>query len=251
MEDGERREDEQQHRRQRVARPELEPEVLARERDDVGRVESESAHASTRPSVASGATRAGSWVESTTCALAGERRELAVEQRGTLLVERRERLVEHEQRRIVQQRPAEREPLRHSARVGRDAVAARVPEAEALEQHPAPLAALGDAVEAAEEVEVLERGQLAVEQRLVPDVPEVGPLAVDLQRAPRRRSEPGDEAQERRLARAVRAGDEQEPAPGDGERDPSQGALAAVPLLEAFSRDHFGSRLPGRPDTSR
>ena len=43
----------------------------------------------------------------------------------------------------------------------------RVPEAEALEQHAAALAPFGDAVEAPVEVEVLERGQLAVDERLV------------------------------------------------------------------------------------
>ena len=145
-------------------------------------------------------------------ALAGERGELAIEQRRAFLVERGERLVEHEQRRVVEQRAAQRQPLRHAARVGRDAVAARVPETEPLEQHPAPLAPLGHAIEAAEEVEVLERRELAVEQRLVAEVAEVAALGVDRQRAFCRRSEPGDEPEERRLARAVRPGDEQEAA---------------------------------------
>src|SRR5581483_10367151 len=59
MEDDEDGRDEEEHCRQRVARPELEEEVLARERADIAGV----AHtASARPSLASGATCAGSWV---------------------------------------------------------------------------------------------------------------------------------------------------------------------------------------------
>ena len=101
--------------------------------------------------------------------------ELAVEQRGALLVERAERLVEDEQLRVVQQRPAEREPLEHAARERVGPLVARVPEPEALEQHPDPLPALGHAVQPAVEVEVLERGQLAVDERLVAEEPD--PLA--------------------------------------------------------------------------
>ena len=177
MEDDERGEDEEEHRRQRVPRAKLEPEVLAREGDDVGGVEGERAHARTSLWVASAATRAGSCVESTIVRSPVRAASSRVEERRPVLVERRERLVEHEQRRIVEQRPAEREALRHPARERRDAIGPRVPEAEPLEEHPAPLAPLGDAVEPSEEVEVLERRQLAVEQRLVPDEAEVAPFA--------------------------------------------------------------------------
>ena len=194
--------------------------------------------------VASAATRAGIVGREHDRPLAGERCELAVEQRRAVLVERRERLVEHEQRRVVEQRAAEREPLRHPARERRDAVGAHLPEAEPLEQHPAALAALGHAVEAAEELEVLERRQLPVEQRLVPDVAEVAALAVDGQGALRRRGEAGDEPQERRLARAVRARDEQEARARDAERDPREGPLAAVPLLQALPHDHRARASP-------
>src|SRR5438105_872822 len=59
VEDDECRDDEEQHRRQRVARPQLEPEVLSRQRRDVGEV----AHAaSLRLAVASACTRPGSCV---------------------------------------------------------------------------------------------------------------------------------------------------------------------------------------------
>ena len=99
--------------------------------------------------------------------LARQDLELAIEQRRALLVERGERLVEHEQRRIVEQRAAQREPLRHPAGVGRDPIAAHVPETEPLEQRPASLAALGHPIETSEELQVLERSQLAVRHRLV------------------------------------------------------------------------------------
>jgi hypothetical protein len=127
-------------------------------------------------------------------------------------VERRERLVEHEQLGLVQQRAAEREPLRHPARVRRDTLGPHVPEAVALEQHPDPLAPLRYAVEPAVEVEVLEGGQIAVEQRLVPEVPEVAAVGVDIQLAARRGRKPGDEAQQCRLAGSVRARDDEEAA---------------------------------------
>ena len=56
---------------------------------------------------------------------------------------------------------AERETLLHAARERAGALVARLPETEALEQHPDPLPPLGYAVEATVEVEVLDRGQLA------------------------------------------------------------------------------------------
>ena len=92
---------------------------------------------------------------------------LAVEERHPGLVETGVGLVQEEQNGLVQERAAEREPLLHAVRVHGDAVVARLPEAEALEQHPDPLAPLGHAVEPAVEVEVLEGGQLAVDERLV------------------------------------------------------------------------------------
>ena len=207
-----RRDDEEEHRRQRVARPQLEQQVLARERADVADV----AHvASASRPLASGSTRAGSWVETRNVRSAAKLGELRVEQLGARLVERAVRLVEHEQLRLVQEDAAEGEPLRHAARVRGDALVPRLPEPEALEQHPDPLAPLGHAVEPPVEVEVLERGQLAVDERLV---------AEEADRAARSRPtraspavgvrEAGAEPQQRRLPGAVRAGDDQEPAAG-------------------------------------
>src|SRR5205823_11640310 len=59
--DDEHGDDEQQHRRQRVARTQLEQEVLARERSNVGEV----VHASASCVVAKRSVRAGSCVETT------------------------------------------------------------------------------------------------------------------------------------------------------------------------------------------
>src|SRR3954463_15232849 len=90
--------------------------------------------------------------------------------------------------------------------------AARLPEAEALEQHPDPLAPLGHAVEPAVEVEVLEHGQLAVDERLGAGGADRAAPRLRLARAAGRDREPGAEAQQRRLARPVRAGDDEEAA---------------------------------------
>ena len=67
---------------------------------------------------------------------------------------------------------AEREPLHHPAGEGADALVPRAPEAVALEQHSNALAPLGDAIQPAVEVEVLERGQLPVEEGLVTEIAE-------------------------------------------------------------------------------
>ena len=132
----------------------------------------------------------------------------------------------------------EREPLRHPARVRGEALAAHLPEAVALEQHPDPLAALAYAVETAEELEVLERGEVAVEERLVAEVPEPAPVGVDVEPAGRRGGEPGEQPEQRRLARAVRAGDDEKAARIHVEVERLEGAASPVALLDAASPDH-------------
>ena len=114
----------------------------------------------------------------------------------------------------------------------------RIPEPEALEQHPDPLAALWDPVETAVEVEVLERRQLPVDERLVADITEPPALDCDVELAARGCGKPRAEAEEGRLARAVRPGDDEEVARTDVELDPAQDALLAVPLLETAGTDH-------------
>ena len=105
----------------------------------------------------------------------------------------------------MQQGAAEGEPLHHPARVRGDAFGANVPEAEPLEQHAGPLAPLGHAVEAPVEIEVLERGQIAVEKRLVAEIAEATPRRRrDVELAARRRGESRDQPEQRRLPGAVR-----------------------------------------------
>ena len=65
MEDDERGDDEEHHRGQRVPRPELEAEILPRQRGNVGQVVRQARSSSSRAE-ASGASRSGSWVETTT-----------------------------------------------------------------------------------------------------------------------------------------------------------------------------------------
>src|SRR6185312_9807166 len=64
VEDDERRDDEEEHRGDRVARPQLEQQVLARERTDVGEV----GHASPSRADANRSSRSGSWVATTNAA---------------------------------------------------------------------------------------------------------------------------------------------------------------------------------------
>ena len=78
----------------------------------------------------------------------------------------------------MQQGPAERQPLQHPARVRAGALVTRIPEREALEQHPDPLARLGHSIEARVEPQVLDRRELAVHERLVAEEPELPALDV-------------------------------------------------------------------------
>src|SRR3712207_8815505 len=89
-------------------------------------------------------------------------------------------------------------------RSGGDALVARLPQAVALEQHPDPLSALGRVVEPPVESEVLERGQLPVDERLVGEEADPRAIDVDVELARRRREEAGEEREERRLSRSVR-----------------------------------------------
>ena len=76
------------------------------------------------------------------------------------------------------------------------------------------------------------------------DVAEIAALGIDRQRAFCRRSEARDEPEQRRLARSVRPSDEQEPRARHAERDPSEGPLAAVPLLQTVPDDHHARASP-------
>jgi hypothetical protein len=115
---------------------------------------------------------------------------------------------------------------------------ARVPEAVALEQHPDPLAALRHTVEPSVELEVLERGQLTVDERLVGDVADLASTGLDLELAARRREQAGDEGEERRLPRPVRARHDQEAAALDVDVEAADDALVAEAPLEPPRPDH-------------
>ena len=143
VEDDEGREDEEEHRRQRVARAQLDPEVLARERRDVGEV----GHASASLAVARRSSRARSCVDTTIVRCPASSSSSRSRRAAPCSSSAGVRLVEDEQVGLVEQRPAEREALRHAARVGGDPLVSRVPEPEALEQHPDALPPLGHAVE--------------------------------------------------------------------------------------------------------
>ena len=139
----------------RVSRaPELDPQVLARQRDDVGEVRHASA-SSCRGQRSEARRARGSRRRRS---LAGQRLELAIEQRRSSLVRARVRLVEHEQLGVVEQRPAERRAAASSRGSSVETRSLRASHRrEALEKHADPLASLRHAVEAAEEVEVLEQ----------------------------------------------------------------------------------------------
>src|SRR5881397_3695912 len=114
----------------------------------------------------------------------------------------------------------------------------RVPEPEALEQHPATLAPFRDAVQPPIQIEVLEGGQLPVDERLVREVADAPALDADLQRATGRGGETGAETEERRLSRPVRTRDQQEPVVREIELHTPQHALVSVPLLEGACVNH-------------
>src|SRR6185436_7461172 len=171
--------------------------------------------------------------------------ELPLEQLLARLVERVARLVENQQLGVVQERPAERQALQHSARIGARPLRASLPEPEALEQHPDPLAPFGHPVETAIEVKVLDRRQLPVDERLMCEVADLAAFCVDLELARGRDQQAGAEAQQRRLARAVRAGDDEEAAAHKLEVDRLERALVAEAPGQPARPDH------GTPSSAR
>src|SRR5665647_1918283 len=171
-------------------------------------------------------------------ALAVQLGELCVEKLRALGVERGVRLVEDEQRGIVQQRATERQPLRHAARERRHAVGAHIPETEALEQHPDSLTPLGHAVEPPVQLEVLERGELAIHERIVCEIADLRALHADDELTLAGQREPGADAQQRRLPGSVRARDDREAALRQLEVDAPQDPLLAEALPEPARRDH-------------
>ena len=97
------------------------------------------------------------------------------------------------------------------------------------------------AIEPAEEIEVLDRRELAVDERLVREIAEPRAIDVDGERAARRSREAREEPQQRRLPASVRARDDGKAALGHRDVDPRQHALAPVALLEPLPADHATS----------
>src|SRR5262249_41708133 len=139
------------------------------------------------------------------------------------------------------------EPLRHTARICGNALVSSLPEPETLEQHADPLTPLGHAIETAVQLEVLERGQLPVDERLVAEVANLSARRTALDRPLGRLREAGADPQQRRLPGAVRAGDDEEAAARQREAEPTQDALLAVPLTEPTGREH-AARIGRRRD---
>jgi hypothetical protein len=90
-------------------------------------------------------------------------------------IDARGRLVEQQQRRLVEQRAGERHALLHAARERVDLVVGAMCEIDELEQLPRPAARVGDREAAGEELQVLARGEILVERRLLRHVAELRP----------------------------------------------------------------------------
>ncbi len=168
---------------------------------------------------------------------AGLLRQFGVEQRGALAVEARERLVQQEQLRLVQERAAERKPLPHSLRVRGDPFVANLPQPIALEQHPDALLALAHPIQAAVQLEVLERGELLVDERLVADVADMLSSHRNLELSSGRRQQACEETHERALTGPVRTRHEQEAAGREVHVDAVEHGLLAEAALETPGAD--------------
>ena len=181
-----------------------------------------------------------------------ERRE---EARPAVGVEPRVRLVEQQQPRLVDERPGEGEPLHHPAREAAHLPVRGPRQADRLQPALRPRVRLvgGDAVEPRVEDEVLLGREVVVQERLVPEVADERPLGAapgarpaDLDRAGAGAGEAGGDLQQRGLARAVRAEQQQRLARRDVERhvvERDDGAEAAGDPREAQrqtrGRAHF------------
>src|ERR1051325_4760972 len=163
-------------------------------------------------------------------------------------VDARGRLVEEDDARAVHERGGEREALLPSAgeRAG-EAVAVRADVRE-VDRPLDALAALGafQPVDGAEELEVLEHGEVAVERERLRDVADVAAHllaflfdveAVDAGVAGGGDEEAAEDADERRLAGAVRAEEAEDLAARDLQRDVVEGADGAEVLGDVLDVD--------------
>ncbi len=146
----------------------------------------------------------------------------------------------------VQDRPRDREALAHALAVGAHHVVAAVAELEALEQLVDARLAVLDAVHVGVEAQVLLRGEVEVEHRVVRDEADGAAhrhgvlahvVAGHLDAAGARREQRGQHAQRGRLAGAVGAEDAQEAAALEAEGEALQHLAAAERLAQALDLD--------------
>ena len=169
-------------------------------------------------------------------------------------VEPGRRLVEEEHRRARDERGGEVEPAPHAARVRLRHAGAGVAQAEALEQLRG--ARLGGAaavaVEAADHGQVLEPGEVLVDRRVLAREADAGAelrgLADHVEAGHAGRAgvggeERGEDADRRRLARAVRPEHAEHGAGGGLELDAVERAHVAERLDEAADLDRWGERM--------
>src|SRR5207247_2405368 len=119
-----------------------------------------------------------------------------------------------------------------------------------LEQHADSLPSLRDAVEAAVEVEILQRRQLPVHERLVREESDLRAIDGAAELAGGRRREARAQAEQRRLPGTVRTSHKEEAARVDVKLDAAQHAPLAKTLLEpagANHGDHSTRRYVHRP----
>ena len=156
------------------------------------------------------------------------------------------------------------EPPAHAAGERRDPAPAVVREVDEVEQlrGPGPGAAAGQPCEAGDDAEVLLRGEGVVDRRGLPREAEPAadlvPLADDVEaRDPRRAGvrdeQGGEDADRRRLARAVRAEEGAHGAGRDDEVEAGERLVVAVGLAQAHGLDGrmVGHGAPSRPRRRR
>ena len=154
-------------------------------------------------------------------------------------VEAVEGLVGEEELGVVDEGAGDGEALGHSAAEGFDGVVGAVGEVNILEEGGGAGGRVFDAVEFAEELEVLAGGEVAVEHGLVADEADARAdggggalLAEERKRAGGGSGEGGEEAKEGALAGAVGAEEGDVAAGGDLEVDVAQDGALVHPLLE-------------------
>ncbi len=169
---------------------------------------------STTTRVAASHSSAGSWVTQTMAHPAARCDHEMPPQRGRRRgIEPGERLVEEQQARLVQHGPGNRQPLQHAAGKGRNPPVDLGGQSDLVERHGDPLGAVGQVVQGSGKAEVLAGGEIAVEMTLMGEQPDgaagrrvgVHVEIEDPDRTALRMGQPGETAEQRRLAGAVGA----------------------------------------------